>query len=436
MRWRSVLAVLKWPLALAALGGLFVLGYWIHESARDRRAQQAAETTEPEKRSANRVVKLGAKLADALGIEVAAAESITWTKRVAAYGRLLPHPGSGAEVRAAFAGVLRAPPGGGWPKLGECVKAGQVLGWLDIRVGPQERLDLLARLSEARVKQRGAEDVVQVHQERLDRLKGAGAGVSRSELDTAQTQLTEARTQLETATATVKSWQQALDAIDGQGDKKEKTWSQPLTAPAGGEITEVTARPGTVVEPGSVLVRSMDFRVALVRLELPPEALTNGPPSTVEVFTAPPRPAALAGPTNRPDPPGHAHQFSARLLGPAAQVEVASQFAAYLYEVDTAGTGTSVWRPGLFVKSYVPLTREKSVEAVAVPATSLLYHDGRALVYVELSPGRFERREVRVLGRQKDHWVLADGVEEGEKVISQRAQVLLSEEFRGKADDD
>src|SRR5438093_378510 len=81
------------------------------------------------------------------------------------------------------------------------VLAGQSVGWLDVRVGPQERLDLQNKLSEARLKQRGAEEVLKVHQERAERLKAAGDGISRSELDTAQTQLSEARTQLATAQA-------------------------------------------------------------------------------------------------------------------------------------------------------------------------------------------------------------------------------------------
>src|SRR5262249_51313592 len=92
------------------------------------------------------------------------------------------------------------------------------------------------------------------------------------------------------------------------------------------------------------------------------------------------------------------------------------------------------WRPGLFVKALVEVPDSRAREAVAVPATALLYHQGRALVYVRLAPGGFERREVQMLGRDKDRWVLASGVEEGEPVVSQRAQVLLSEEFRGEAD--
>jgi hypothetical protein len=57
-------------------------------------------------------------------------------------------------------------------------------------------------------------------------------------------------------------------------------------------------------------------------------------------------------------------------------------------------------------------------------------------VYVRIGPGRYERREVQILGREGDRWLLASGVTAGEPVVYQRAQVLLSEEFRGEADND
>jgi hypothetical protein len=57
-------------------------------------------------------------------------------------------------------------------------------------------------------------------------------------------------------------------------------------------------------------------------------------------------------------------------------------------------------------------------------------------VYVRIAPGRFERREVQVLGRENDRWVLASGVRPGEAIVIRNAQVLLSEEFRADVDND
>jgi hypothetical protein len=65
------------------------------------------------------------------------------------------------------------------------------------------------------------------------------------------------------------------------------------------------------------------------------------------------------------------------------------------------------------------------------------------LVYVRVKPGAYERREVRLLGREGDSWALAarqtsarSGLEPGEVVVQRGAQVLLSEEFRGDVDAD
>jgi hypothetical protein len=447
-RTNALKAMLRWTTALAAIAGLLAVAFLIQQRVR---SQRPADPEEPPKRAANKIIKLGAQFAASHGIEDEPARSVSWAKRVAAYGRVVPNPRATAEVRVAFAGTLRADPQRGWPALGASMKAGQILGWLDVRVGPQERLDLTTKLAEARLKAKGADEQVQVHQQRYDRLQGAGAGVSRAELDTARTQLTEARTQADTARAAVKSWQQALDAIDAQGEQKGKTWSQPLTVPAGGEVTELTGRPGMVMEPGGVVARLVDFRFALVRLELPPEALAARPPAEVELFTTAITPPALSGASNRPEPSAAVPTRIGRLIGTAPQVEVNSQFAACWYEVDTVGTGKAeippgaghapgspvgIWRPGLFVKGFVKVPGATAQTAISVAQTALLYHDGRALVYVRIGPGRYERREVQVLGQEQGQWVLASGVEAGEPVVSRRAQVLLSEEFRANADDD
>ncbi len=431
MRFLAVLSgLVRWALGLAFLAGILAAVHLARERARALRDAEAVPT-QPPRRAANKVIKLGAQLAASHGIADEPAQAVAWAPRVAAYGRVVPHPRGVGEVRAPFAGTLRAGPGDAWPSLGRPVQAGQVLAHLDVRVGPQERLDLVTKLNEARLKQLGAEEHLALARGRVERLQGAGGGVSRAELDSAQTQLTEAKTQLATAKAAVKEWQDALAAIDRQGGSGK--WTLPLAAPAAGELTELTARPGMIVEAGGLIARVVEPRLTLVRLELPPEA--TAAPAEVELFASGGVAPALEGASNRPEPAPPPPRLRARLLGPAPQVEVGSQYAAFWYEADAAQGGN--WRPGLAVKALVKRPDAKPLDAVAVAATALLYHQGRALVYVRLSPGRYERREVQVLGRDGERWVLAPGeVRAGEPVVSRRAQVLLSEEFRGEADND
>src|SRR5262249_15623785 len=254
------------------------------------------------------------------------------------------------EVRSAFAGTLRADPDNPWPVPGRRVRSGQVLGRVDVRVGPQEKLDLQAKLSEARFKQEGAEKVLKVQQERVARFKSAGPSeiVSQKDLDDAEVALAEAQTQLATAKAAVELWHKALAVIEQQQDHPTSTWSEPLRAPADGEVTELAGKPGMAVEPGGLVVRVVDFRRPWVRLDIPSEALAEGPPTEVELV-------AVGAISSLEEAGSAISSIRATLVGPTPQVEVTSQFSGYWYEAQRSeaapkgGSRSRLWRPGLFV---------------------------------------------------------------------------------------
>jgi hypothetical protein len=315
--------------------------------------------------------------------------------------------------------------------LGSQLEVGKILGWIEVRVGPQERLDLLAKLREARLKQQGSEEVVKVQQERVERLGTAGGGLSRAELDAAKVQLVEARTQLAVAQTAVKEWEKALVAIDNPGNA-DSTWRQPVLIPAAGEVTEQAARPGMALQAGDLIARVVDFRRGLVRLDFPPSALASVPPPKLDLFAAAEAPDDREGEHFAGRVAPLAQRIKAVAVGPAPQVDPASQMVGYWYEINR-GLGSKVserelvWRPGLFVTAYLPLPSAKSREVVAVPLTALLYQKGQPLVFVRVAPGAFVRREVRLLGRQGDEWIVDEGVKEDERVVTRRAQVLLSQ---------
>src|SRR5262245_32101489 len=263
-----VSAAVKWLLARTLLAGLFGLAFFIHQSGKQRSTgAEAGKAAEVDAKVG--VIKLSAELARSYGIKVEPAQTVSWMEVVGVYGRVIPNPKASAEVRAPFAGTLQTAPGFPWPAPGQQVRAGQVLGRLDIRVGPQERLDLQAKLNSARSEQQGAEKIVALLRERAKPLQGLSEPgiISRKELDEVLVDLAKSETALRTATATVKLWQNALAEIDQQNDLKSTTWSQNLTAPADGEVVELTGRPGMVVEAGGVVARLVDFRQTLVRLD-------------------------------------------------------------------------------------------------------------------------------------------------------------------------
>jgi biotin carboxyl carrier protein len=458
MSFRVVLGPLKWLMAIVVFYGLFKGASWVHDRmTRERPRQTSADISEAPQRARKGQIKMSAELAKSHGIEVREAQAVVWSERVPVLGRVVPNPKATAEVRAPFAGTLRAAPDHPWPTPGGIVRVGQVLGKIDLRVGPQEKLDLVAKINNARLEQQGAEKILKIQQERAAGLKGLKENdiVSRKEYDDVLVDLAKAETALKTAKETYQLWQAALAEINGQGELRTSTWSLTLNAPADGEVTELAGRPGMVVEAGGLVARLVDFRQTLVRLDIPAEALSAGPPAQVELITS----VNFRGATNRSEADSPTRSADAVLVGAAPQVDATSQFLGYLYEVtstsayqvaqrtpnptpsrpEESNPSLGIWRPGLLVKALLKVPGAKPRPAVLVPASALLYHQGRALVYVRLSSGkteRYERREVQVLGREGDNWVLAAGVSAGEEVVARQAQVLLSEEFKGDVDND
>jgi multidrug efflux pump subunit AcrA (membrane-fusion protein) len=430
--------LLSWLLLFGTLGVLLVGAYFLRRRAAEERAREGGEAVQAPRRAKNAVVKLSPASAEAMGLAVEPAAAVSWRETRTVYGRVVPNPDATAEVRAPAAGTLRVGPGQSWPAPGARVREKQPLGWIDVRVTPQERLDLETKLSDARVKQQGAETVCRIQEERVARFEKSPPALARSEFEQAQVHLAEAVAQRDAARAAAKQYREALDRLGTPGDGPG-AWSLPLTVPLDGEVAEVAARPGTNVEAGATLLRVTDPRALLVRLDLPADALADGPPPRVELCAAGAAPPGLEGPGNRTEPAAPAPTVTAVLVGQTPAADAPSQLLGFWYRVPPAtprapNDPAALWRPGLFVKATLRTGALK--QAVAVPDGALLYHQGRALVYARIDPNRYERREVRVLGRDGHRWVLAEGVAEKELVVSRRAQALLSEEFRGDVDND
>lgn len=425
----------KWVLALALVGSALAGVYLVKRLKSEQRGGEASEGAGSAPKFIQGVIKLNDK-----SIETVLAKEIDWVPRAPIYGRVVPNPRATIEIRTAFAGRLRGSADGKWPTVAGHVKAGELLGQLEVRVGPQDRLDLQAKLGEAKLKHDGARKIAAIYQERVKRFESSPTSLARSELDAALVALAEAQTQLATSEAAVKLYHEALTAIDQQGDGKPALWTLPLTAPADGEITELAARPDMVVEAGSLIARVVDFRKALVRVDIPLLLLNAAPPRTLQFVVLPPTPPAFEGPTNRAEAPPPPRGLTGELVGVAPQVDPTLQATGYLYEVSAAGADgglpASAWRPGLFVKALLPVHADKPLAAVAVPSASLLFHQGRALVYVALANNRYKRVEVKVLGREGDLWVLEAGPVDGDDpVVTRGALLLLSAEFRADVDD-
>jgi multidrug efflux pump subunit AcrA (membrane-fusion protein) len=418
MQLRAVMLMLAVMLVAAGGVGLFVV------------ARRLAHEESPAKGPGRVTLRNGKivifKTADTYGIEAAPVQAISWHLKMFIDGRVLPNPHATLDIRAPFAGVVSA---GALFRIGAPVQAHEELAQFEARFSPLEKLDLQAKSVEADERFKGAEKVLKIREARLHRLDLLPSGsISRGDLDLASIQLSEAQMQKDIAQTQRDLWNKALERVG------KKSLIVPINAPISGEIAEVGAQPGANVEAGQLLVRIVDFRRVLVRLDFPLTSAGAGPPENVEIET----PGSLVGARSRDRTPTGARR-RARLVGPAPNVEVGLQKASSLYEiVPHQSKSAPNWRPGLYVKARLDDPAEKPQSAIAIPASALLVHKGYTLVYLELRPGRYERREVELLDRDGETlYVSASGWRPGDtRVVVKHAQVLLSEEFRSDVYDE
>jgi Cu(I)/Ag(I) efflux system membrane fusion protein len=88
-------------------------------------------------------------------------------------------------------------------------------------------------------------------------------------------------------------------------------------------------------------------------------------------------------------------------------------------------------KPGMFVNVEIMIPEGKQV--VLAPSSALLTEGGWQVMFVELGPDRFERREVKIAATRGDKVEVAEGLKPGEKVVSDggfklKAELILERE--------
>src|SRR5262245_18227725 len=205
----------KYGVAFAiGLAILIVVGFFAFRRLNEPDEPAAKPDTRVTTRGGNVVkFKLGAELAASYGIEAAPAKAMHWYPRVAVDGRVLANPDATLEVRSPFAGVLRADPKVPVFRLGAAVEARQTLATNEARFSALENLDLRAKRVEAEVRYHSAEEILKIRQERIARFDKNPSIVSRSERDTAEIQLSEAKVQRDVALKQWEIWKQASESV-------------------------------------------------------------------------------------------------------------------------------------------------------------------------------------------------------------------------------
>ncbi len=226
-------------------------------------------------------------------------------------------------------------------------------------------------------------------------------------------------------------WPALGERIAGGTAVAQVSDARALSAPRGGVVIRVSAQPGEIVQAGQELLQLADFSELLARIvwrsDAPP------PPRTLRISPLTSTASDVVGPTVR---------WTARLVGPAAEVDSVTRSPVYLYRV-RAGPGL---RPGLPVTTVADEDRASAGVGTAtvagelvVPRNAVVQWEGLAWVFVERASGRFVRVRLDTARPVSGGWVAVaapprtpGALAAGDAVVVRGAQQLLSAEFQSR----
>ncbi len=290
-------------------------------------------------------------------------------------GQVVMDPNAGGRVQAALAGRVEPGPGG-LPAVGQRVRKGELLAWVQPQVDAIERSNQLAQLAELRSARTLAA-------QRLQRLQALADTVPRKDIEAAQADLQSLDGRLA-----------ALDAGLGSRDA--------LRAPASGVVASAFAVAGQVVDAGELLFEVVDP----TRLRV--EALAYELERADDIASA----SALLGGQTLP----------LRFIGAARSLREQAlplQFGASgpaLAQLGALALGQPV---------RVLIQSRTRRAGFALPSAALMKSPANQdIVWVKVAPERFEPRVVGFEPLDGSQVVITRGLRAGERVTTEGATLV------------
>ena len=305
-----------------------------------------------------------------LGVRTILAKTEEHRRAIALAGRVIPDPSASGSVQTSVTGRLSPLPGG-FPRLGQRVRAGDVLALVQPAIGAA---DVTTQQQQARE----LDQQIALVQRRLERLRPIAQVVARSQIEDAELEL-----------SGLQSRRANLDRSTREPER--------LVAPVDGIIASAAATPGQVVEVNAMIFQIID-----------PDRLW------IEALTF----DAVAGATNA----------SAR-LNDGRSLRLTYQGTGFAdrnqaIPIQFAVTeGTRGLRMGQLLT--VLAETEESKSGIAVPRTSVVRAgNGQTIIYEHSNAERFMPREVRVEHLDGDRVLVVSGLDPGKRIVTQGVELL------------
>lgn len=392
-------------LAALALLGFFLRGHagFADQDDEDKPPPKAPISTAP---NGDPVLHISPAMQGRIGLRTKVLASQKWEPELTAYGSLQEDPSHSFTLRAPISGTLHYAPGHDWPSLGEHLPNGAVIGAIEPRFTPAERISLTSQLATALSEQSASTAAVTAARAAYERARVLNAdnkNVSDQALQNAEASLQADEARLKAANETVGQIHGSLESTDPSGSRK-------LVVDRGGEVVELVAQPGESIEPGAPILRVAKFNELLARIDIPVGEHVS--PSVSQARIVP------AGFENEP--------LAATRVAVAPAVDPRVQGEALLFRLKNGAFGL---RPGVAVTAYIPMPGPPQA-GVLIPQAAVVRYEGLGFAYVQMAADEFVRRQVALDRPTQSGFFTTGTFRPGDRVVIIGAQALLSEEFK------
>lgn len=382
----------------------------------ERPDEEAAEVEEQPAQTASRrgVVQLDQQAQAAIGIKTAKVTRRPHQQTLKTTGWLVIPPGKQSVVKAAATGYCLPGAGKAEKNVGSRVSQGSPLGSLEVFLSPQESAQLVIAKEEADLVMNQALVSQRLAEEQLKKLEqgGGSAVVSGKQLlelkeiiQRNQVAYTEAREKLPFLPVEPYADQMKLKSIS-------------IESPLTGIITDMHVAPRQLVVQGDPLWTVGDWSTLWIRVPVfagdyprvqPVQPALVSIPGTLSVEEA----SRVAHP--QPSEPGRRTvDVYYRLSNPRGLL-----------------------RPGQPLQAELPLGQKE--QQTSIPRSAVIWDGmGNAWVYLQVAPSQFRRQKVELASGDVQSVAVERGLKEGEIIVTDGAQSLYGEEFKGElqAEDD
>jgi RND family efflux transporter MFP subunit len=406
---KSILKVFLTVAVVVAIAGGLVWSFLVHrgelaaEAQSDEPIKNAARVTHVGQET---VVIFDADTQQRMGIRTEAAVALKQRRVIAAYGQLQEDPSRSFVLRAPVAGTVQGAADRQWPDIGQNLADGSVVGALDPRLPPTDRITLNDRLASARADVESSRASLAAAQAALERARALNAdnkNVSDKVVDDAKATVVSDQARLSAASESARLIEASLTSTHAGAPSLELV--------RGGEVVEVLAHPGESVESGQPILHVARFDILLARIDVP----------AGQVIAAGVKTAAVA-PLGYED-----HPFAGERVALAASVDPKTQGQPFLFRISDPSRAL---RPGLSVTAYLEAPGPAR-SGVIVPRSAVLRQSGQTWIYVQTSSDHFSRRPVAIEESTGEGW-FTHSVSAGDRIVTVGAQALLSEEFKSQ----